>query len=89
MQGLIDRLDRDSLAEQRRLTIPFVRTRLSDEFCNQNGVENDPIRDEDTLFVCLEFRDEIGVGYPTGLNFYPFHKAFWNPSRESFLYPKR
>jgi digeranylgeranylglycerophospholipid reductase len=60
-----------------------VRTRLSDEFCNQNGVENDPIRDEDTLFVCLEFRDEVGAGYPTGLNFYPFHKAFWNPSRGS------
>ncbi len=54
-----------------------VRTRLPDDF----GVENDPIRDQDTLFVCLEFRDDLGAGYPTGLNFYPFHKAFWNPSR--------
>jgi flavin-dependent dehydrogenase len=31
--------------------------------------------------VCLEFRDEVGEGKPTGLNFYPYHKAFWNPSR--------
>lgn len=52
-----------------------VRTRLPDDF----GVENDSIRDEDTLFVCLEFRDEIEGDYPTGLNFYPFQKAFWNP----------
>jgi DnaA family protein len=28
LQKLIERLDRDSLAEQRRLSIPFVRTRL-------------------------------------------------------------
>ena len=54
-----------------------VRTRLPDEM----GVENDPIRDDDTLFVCLEFRDDLGEGHPTGLNFYPFHKSFWNPSR--------
>ncbi|MDY6877517.1 MAG: NAD(P)/FAD-dependent oxidoreductase [Chloroflexota bacterium] len=54
-----------------------VRTRLSDDF----GVENDPIRDEDTLFVCLEFRDGLEGDYPTGLNFYPLQKAFWNPSR--------
>jgi digeranylgeranylglycerophospholipid reductase len=56
-----------------------VRTRLPDGL----GVENDPIGDEDTLFVCLEFRDEVEGDYPTGLNFYPFHKAFWNPSRGS------
>jgi len=54
-----------------------VRTRLPDDF----GMENDPIRDEDTLFVCLEFRDGFEGEHPTGLNFYPFHKAFWNPSR--------
>jgi digeranylgeranylglycerophospholipid reductase len=58
-----------------------VRTRLPDDFCQANDMENDPIRDEDTLFVCLEFRDGLGEGYPVGLNFYPFHKAFCNPSR--------
>jgi digeranylgeranylglycerophospholipid reductase len=60
-----------------------VRTRLPDGFCRENDVENDPIQDQDTLFVCLEFRDELEGGYPTGLNFYPFHKAFWNPARGS------
>ncbi len=54
-----------------------VRTRLPAGF----GIETDPILDDDTLFVCLEFRDGLGKGTPTGLNFYPFHKAFWNPSR--------
>jgi digeranylgeranylglycerophospholipid reductase len=56
-----------------------LRTKLPTSF----GVENDPISNEDTLFVCLEFRDELGEGFPTGLNFYPYHKAFWNPSRGS------
>ena len=52
-----------------------VRTRLPAEL----GVENDPIRDSDRLFVCLEYRENTGGGrYPTGSNFYPFHKAFWN-----------
>ncbi len=54
-----------------------VRTRLPAEL----GVETDPIRPEDALYVCLEFRDDLPPGVPTGLNFYPFHKAFWNPSR--------
>jgi electron-transferring-flavoprotein dehydrogenase len=54
-----------------------VRTRLPEEI----GVETDSITAEDTLFVCLEFRDDLGEGLPSGLNFYPFHKAFWNPSR--------
>jgi digeranylgeranylglycerophospholipid reductase len=54
-----------------------VRARLPVDF----GIETDPITEEDTLFVCLEFRDDLGEGLPTGLNFYPFHKAFWNPSR--------
>jgi flavin-dependent dehydrogenase len=57
----------------------LVRTRLPREL----GVETDAISDEDTLFVCLEFRDNLGEGLPTGLNFYPYHKAFWNPSRGS------
>jgi len=56
-----------------------LRTQLPTSF----GVENDPITNEDTLFVCLEFRDELGEGFPKGLNFYPYHKAFWNPSRGS------
>ncbi|HSR33328.1 MAG TPA: NAD(P)/FAD-dependent oxidoreductase [Anaerolineae bacterium] len=54
-----------------------LRTRLPDSF----GIENEPISKEDTLFVCLELRDDLGDGFPTGLNFYPYHKAFWNPSR--------
>ncbi len=54
-----------------------VRTRLPAEM----GVETDGITTDDTLYVCLEFRDDLGEGVPEGLNFYPFHKAFWNPSR--------
>jgi digeranylgeranylglycerophospholipid reductase len=54
-----------------------VRTRLPGGL----GVETDPIRDGDTLFVCLEFREDLPPGTPRGLNFYPYHKAFWNPSR--------
>ncbi len=54
-----------------------VRTRLPEGF----GLETDAISDDDTLFVCLEFRDDLGEGFPKGLNFYPYHKAFWNPSR--------
>lgn len=56
-----------------------LRTRLPKEV----GVETDAITPQDTLYVCLEFRDEVGEGMPTGLNFYPYHKAFWNPSRGS------
>ncbi|MFL7812029.1 MAG: NAD(P)/FAD-dependent oxidoreductase, partial [Anaerolineae bacterium] len=54
-----------------------LRTRLPGEI----GMETDAITADDTLYVCLEFRDDLGDGLPTGLNFYPFHKAFWNPSR--------
>jgi flavin-dependent dehydrogenase len=53
-----------------------VRTRLPDGF----GVENEAVPAEDCLFVCLEFRDEIPAGNPTGSNSYIFHKAFWNKS---------
>jgi len=56
-----------------------LRTKLPEVL----GVETDSITAEDTLFVCLEFRDDLGEGLPSGLNFYPFHKAFWNPSRGS------
>ena len=54
-----------------------VRTRLPAGL----GVETDPIRERDTLYVCLEFREDLPPGTPRGLNFYPYHKAFWNPSR--------
>lgn len=53
-----------------------VRTKLPDSF----GVENKPVPPEDCLYVCLEYRDEIPVGFPTGSNSYLFHKAFWNKS---------
>jgi len=53
-----------------------VRTRLPGDF----GVENDPISDDDTLFVILQYWDDIEGEHPTGLNFYPFHKTFCNPS---------
>ena len=56
-----------------------VRTKLPQAL----GMETDVITPEDTLFVCLEFREELGEGMPAGLNFYPYHKAFWNPSRGS------
>jgi len=51
-----------------------VRTKLPAGF----GIETDPIRDSDRLFVCLEYREGTGDHNPTGSNFYPFHKAFWN-----------
>jgi digeranylgeranylglycerophospholipid reductase len=51
-----------------------VRTKLPPGF----GVETDPIRDADRLFVCLEYREGTGDRHPTGSNFYPYHKAFWN-----------
>jgi digeranylgeranylglycerophospholipid reductase len=56
-----------------------LRTKLPDQI----SVEADAITADDTLYVCLEFRDDLGEGVPKGLNFYPFHKAFWNPSRGS------
>ena len=56
-----------------------LRTRLPEVL----GVETGAITTDETLYVCLEFRDDLGDSVPTGLNFYPFHKAFWNPSRGS------
>jgi flavin-dependent dehydrogenase len=53
-----------------------VRTCLPDDF----DVENDPISDDGTLFVILQYWDDIAGDHPTGLNFYPFHKTFCNPS---------
>ncbi len=54
-----------------------VRTRLPVTL----GMETERISPDECLFVCLEFRDDLGEGVPKGLNFYPYHKAFWNPSR--------
>jgi flavin-dependent dehydrogenase len=53
-----------------------VRTRLPANF----GVEIEPVPPADCLYVCLELRDEIPDGFPTGSNSYLFHKAFWNKS---------
>jgi digeranylgeranylglycerophospholipid reductase len=48
------------------------------------GMETDPIQPRDFLYVILQYWDSIPgkkTGeFPTGLNFYPFHKAFINPS---------
>lgn len=81
--GVRARKDGDPLEARGKIVVDAsgidaaLRTQLPADF----GVENDPISNDDTLFVCLEFRDDLGDGLPTGLNFYPFHKAFWNPSR--------
>ena len=53
-----------------------VRSRLPDAF----GVENTPVPAANCLFVCLEFRDKIQAGFPSGSNSYLYHKAFWNRS---------
>jgi flavin-dependent dehydrogenase len=53
-----------------------VRTLLPADF----GVENQRVPAEDCFFVCLELRDELPEGVPTGSNGYMFHKAFWNKS---------
>lgn len=53
-----------------------VRTSLPEGM----GIETDPITPEDTLHVILEYWDAIEEPYPRGLNFYPFHKTFFNPS---------
>lgn len=48
------------------------------------GIETDPINPGDFLYVILQYWDNIPGrktgAFPTGLNFYPFHKAFINPS---------
>ncbi|MHA1448938.1 MAG: NAD(P)/FAD-dependent oxidoreductase [Candidatus Hodarchaeales archaeon] len=45
------------------------------------GIEIDPINPEDMLYVILQYWDEIkGDDFPRGLNFYPYHKTFCNPS---------
>jgi digeranylgeranylglycerophospholipid reductase len=44
------------------------------------GVETWKVPADKCLFVCLELRDDIPAGFPTGSNSYLFHKAFWNKS---------
>ncbi len=56
-----------------------IRTRLPRDF----GLETDGVTAEDSLFVCLEFRDRIKGDYPTGSNGYIHHKSFWNLGRSA------
>jgi digeranylgeranylglycerophospholipid reductase len=48
------------------------------------GLETDRIKPSEFLYVILQYWDKIegrdDGRFPTGLNFYPFHKAFINPS---------
>ncbi|TAL35406.1 MAG: NAD(P)/FAD-dependent oxidoreductase [Spirochaetes bacterium] len=57
-----------------------VRTSLPAD----RGLEIDKIKPSEFLYVILQYWDKIegkDTGrFPTGLNFYPFHKAFINPS---------
>src|SRR4030067_2694241 len=53
-----------------------VRSRLPEAF----GVEPAPVPSANCLFVCLEFRDKIQAGFPSGSNYYLYPKAFWNRS---------
>jgi electron-transferring-flavoprotein dehydrogenase len=57
-----------------------VRTTLPDRL----GLETDPVKPTDFLYVILQYWDDIEGretgSFPSGLNFYPFHKAFINPS---------
>ena len=53
-----------------------ARTRLPKDL----GIETDPIDPKDFLYVILRYWDDIEGDFPRGLNFYPFHKAFINPS---------
>jgi electron-transferring-flavoprotein dehydrogenase len=57
-----------------------VRTKLPDRL----GLETEPIKPTEFLYVILQYWDDIEAkktgAFPSGLNFYPFHKAFINPS---------
>ncbi len=57
-----------------------VRTTLPDRL----GLETDAVKQTDFLYVILQYWDDIegkeSGAFPSGLNFYPFHKAFINPS---------
>ncbi len=48
------------------------------------GLETEPVKPTDFLYVILQYWDDIEAkktgAFPSGLNFYPFHKAFINPS---------
>lgn len=54
-----------------------VRTSLPSNY----GVEVDKIDPKDALYVILQYWENIErTDFPEGLNFYPFHKTFCNPS---------
>lgn len=53
-----------------------VRTRLPQDL----GIETEPIAARDFLYVILQYWDDVDSRIPRGLNFYPFQKAFINPS---------
>lgn len=80
--GVKGKQDADTFEARAKLVVDAsglaaaVRTRLPASF----GVETDPVPPKDCLFVCLELRDKIPAGFPTGSNSYLFHKAFWNKS---------
>jgi len=80
--GVRGRLRADDFEARGRLVVDAsglaaaVRTRLPAGF----GVENTPVPARDCFFVCLEFREQVPIGNPTGSNSYMFHKAFWNKS---------
>ena len=80
--GVTGKLDGEPFEAHSRLVVDAtglaaaVRTRLPTGF----GVENQPVPPDDCFFVCLEFRDDIPQGYPTGSNSYMVYKAFWNKS---------
>jgi digeranylgeranylglycerophospholipid reductase len=82
LAGVTGQIDGENFEARARLVVDAtglaaaVRTKLPQEF----GVENTPVPAGDCLFVCLEFRDEIPAGQPSGSNSYMFHKAFWNKS---------
>jgi digeranylgeranylglycerophospholipid reductase len=48
------------------------------------GIETEHVKTTDFLYVILQYWDDIEEkktgAFPSGLNFYPFHKAFINPS---------
>ncbi|MCK4847631.1 MAG: NAD(P)/FAD-dependent oxidoreductase [Candidatus Heimdallarchaeota archaeon] len=53
-----------------------VRSCLSPKF----NIETDSITPDAMLYVILQYWTDIKGDFPRGLNFYPFHKTFCNPS---------
>ena len=53
-----------------------VRSCLSSSF----NIETGSIAPNEMLYVILQYWEDIQGDFPHGLNFYPFHKTFCNPS---------